>query len=59
MAAKEKKELYRRLAQARRLFREPLDPQTRDSISSLIKELEQHIAAIEARDADARSDGAT
>jgi DNA-binding GntR family transcriptional regulator len=49
----DKEELYRRLAQARRMIREPLDSQTRVSISSLINEIEQHIAAIEARDADA------
>ena len=56
---KQKEELYRRLAQARRLHKEPLDARTKNSLSSLIAELEQHIAAIEARDTDAPSDTTT
>jgi hypothetical protein len=52
VSGNDKEELYRRLAQARRMIKEPLDARTKYSISSLISELEQHIADIEERDTD-------
>jgi hypothetical protein len=49
----DKEELYRRLAQARRMFTPTLDPTTRERIQKLVSDLEQHIAKVEARDTDA------
>ena len=49
----DKEELYRRLAQARRMIAHPLDLVTRERLRQLALDLEAHIAEIEARDADA------
>lgn len=43
----DKEELYRRLAQARRMLTPMLDPVTRDRIQGLVGDLESHIAAVE------------
>lgn len=52
-AKAEKEELYRRLAQARRMITQPLDPVTKERLQSLVTDLENHIATVEAGDADA------
>jgi hypothetical protein len=49
----DKEELYRRLTQSRRLLAQALDEVTKGRISGLVGELEQQIAEIESRDADA------
>jgi hypothetical protein len=54
-----KEELYRRLAQARRLFSTAYDPLTKDRLKVLACELERQIAVAEARDADAPPDATT
>ena len=46
-------ELYRRLAQTRRLAAGANDPTTRERLTAFISDLEQELAAAEARDADA------
>jgi hypothetical protein len=48
-----KEELYRRLAQSRRFLSEPLDGVTKGRLAALVADLEEQIAEIEARDADA------
>jgi hypothetical protein len=48
-----KEELYRRLDQTRRVLNQPLDPLTKERLTALAATIEQQIAAIEARDADA------
>jgi len=49
----DKEELYRRLVQSRRFLSEHIDPETRSRITALVAELEQQLALVEARDADA------
>jgi hypothetical protein len=51
-----KEELYRRLAQSRRLASEPNDALTKSRIAALSRELEEQLAAAEARDADVPDD---
>jgi len=53
-AKAEKNELYRRLAQAKRMVAQPLDAVTKERLHALVDDLQNHIATIEARDADAR-----
>ena len=48
-----KEELYRRLAQARRMIAQPIDLLTKERLGALVTDIETHIAAIEARDSDA------
>jgi hypothetical protein len=48
-----KEELYRRLAQSRRLADEPIDVLTRNRLNALRLEIEEQIATVEARDANA------
>lgn len=48
-----KEELYRRLAQARRMSTPGLDPTTKERVEKLISDLEAHLAAIEAKVTDA------
>ena len=48
-----KEELYRRLAQARRLIILPLDPLTMQRLEAVALELEKQIAIVELNDADA------
>lgn len=48
-----KEELYRRLAQARRLIILPLDPLTMQRLEAVASELEKQIAIVELNDADA------
>ena len=45
-------ELYRRLAQARRMLVPTLDPITKERIATLVSELENHIAQVETKDLD-------
>jgi len=52
----DKEELYRRLAQARRMLTPTLDPVTRQRIQGLVNDLETHIAGVEKRDTDAPPD---
>lgn len=51
--ARDKEELYRRLAQARRLIAEPLDPLTVERLKALALELEKQLAFVERNDTDA------
>jgi hypothetical protein len=44
---RDKEELYRRLAQARRLINEPLDPLTLKRIEALALELEKQLAFVD------------
>jgi hypothetical protein len=53
VALNDKEELYRRLAQARRMVDEPVDPLTKERLKTLIRDIERDLAAAEARDADA------
>ncbi|MDO9439686.1 MAG: hypothetical protein Q7T73_02230 [Beijerinckiaceae bacterium] len=46
-------ELYRRLAQARRMHAQPVDPLTKTRLAELVAELEQQLAAAEAGNTDA------
>jgi hypothetical protein len=46
-------ELYRRLAQARRMHAQPVDDLTKNRLKDLITEIEQQLAVAEAGDADA------
>jgi hypothetical protein len=46
-------ELYRRLAQARRMHAQPIDDLTKVRLKELITELEQQLAAAEAGETDA------
>lgn len=48
-----KDELYRRLSQTRRLATALHDALTTERLQALIRDLEQQLAAVEARDADA------
>jgi len=48
-----KEELYRRLAQARRLIILPLDPLTMQRLAAVALELEKQIAIVELNDTDA------
>ena len=48
-----KEELYRRLAQARRLITLPLDPLTMQRLEAVALELEKQIAIVELNDTDA------
>jgi hypothetical protein len=45
-------ELYRRLAQARRMLIPTLDPVTKERIEALVGDLEKHIAEVETKDLD-------
>jgi hypothetical protein len=53
---RDKEELYRRLAQARRIRAEPLDPLTLERLEALALELEEQLALAELNDADAAGD---
>jgi hypothetical protein len=53
VAAGDKEELYRRLAQTRRILTEAFDPLTKERLSGLVSDLERQLAKAEARDADA------
>lgn len=48
-----KGDLYRRLAQARRMIAQPLDQLTKERLGALVTDIETHLAAIEARKTDA------
>jgi hypothetical protein len=50
---RDKEEFYRRLAQARRLIAEPLDPLTIQRLEALATELENQLAFVELNDTDA------
>ena len=50
---RDKEELYRRLAQARRLIAEPLDPLTVERLQALALEFETQLAVVELNDTDA------
>lgn len=50
---RDKEELYRRLAQARRLLAQPLDPLTIRRLEALTSELEKQLAIVELNDTDA------
>ena len=50
---RDKEELYRRLAQARGLIAEPLDPLTIQRLETLALELEKQLAIVELNDTDA------
>jgi hypothetical protein len=50
---RDKGELYRRLAQARRLISRPLDPLTLQRLEALASELEEQLAFVEMNDTDA------
>jgi hypothetical protein len=52
-----KEELYRRLAQARRLIVEPLDPLTVERLEALVLELEKQLDLAELNDTDAPGTG--
>ncbi|MGM4929684.1 hypothetical protein [Tardiphaga sp. 619_E2_N8_5] len=54
---RDKEELYRRLAQARRLIAEPLDPLTVERLEALALELEKQLAVVELNDTDAPGTG--
>ncbi|WP_092148308.1 hypothetical protein [Bradyrhizobium sp. NFR13] len=49
----DKNELYRRLAQARRLIAGPLDPLTLQRLEALAVELEKQLTVVELNDTDA------
>ena len=49
-------ELYRRLAQARRMHAQPVDGLTKTRLKDLIVELEQQLAVAEVRNTDAPPD---
>ncbi|MDB5688080.1 MAG: hypothetical protein JWR77_2669 [Rhizorhabdus sp.] len=49
----QKEELYRRLAQTRRILAEALDPLTKERLKTLALDIEGQLAAAEARDTDA------
>jgi hypothetical protein len=43
-------ELYRRLAQARRMLIPTIDPITKERIATLVSDLENHIAQVKTKD---------
>jgi hypothetical protein len=49
----DREELYRRLEQSRRLLDEALDPTTQTRMKALVMDLQQQLAAAEAKNADA------
>lgn len=51
-----KEDLYRRLAQLRRVLSEPLDPLTQERLRAHALDLERQLAALEVRDTDAPPD---
>ena len=53
---RQKEELYRRLAQSRRLASGANDPTTTECLTALISDLQKELAAAEARDADSHGD---
>ena len=50
---RDKEELYRRLAQARRVTAEPFDPLTVERLKALALQLEKQLALVELNDTDA------
>lgn len=53
MRQADKEDLYRRLAQSRRLAADAPDPTTKQRLQQLISDIEDEIALAEAKDADA------
>lgn len=53
--SKNREDLYRRLAQSRRLAAQPHDVLTRERLDALVGDLEKQIAAAEANDTDDQS----
>ena len=49
----DREELYRRLAQARRMHAQPLDELTKNRLKELVTELEKQLAVAESGSADA------
>lgn len=56
MKKSDREELYRRLEQSRRLSSVAADPTTQERMMALVIELQEQIAAGEAKDADAPPD---
>lgn len=56
MKKSDREELYRRLEQSRRLSSVATDPTTQGRLKALVAELQEQIAAAEAKDADVPPD---
>jgi hypothetical protein len=53
VTARNKEELYRRLAQTQRLLAEPLDPLTKERLQGLAFEIQKQLTVAEIEDTDA------